>query len=63
MGKSNSDSVCDRYRKVHGTNSIYVCDASLFPTSVKVNPYETIMLLAKWVAENIKVNDDLHIFM
>ena len=55
MGKGNSDSVCDRYGKVHGTNSIYVCDASLFPTSVKVNPYETIMLLAKWVAENIKV--------
>ena len=56
MGKSNSDSVCDRYGKVHGTNSIYVSDASLFPTSVKVNPYETIMLLAKWVGENI-LND------
>ena len=53
MGHDNSSSVCDIYGKVYGTNSIYVCDASLFPTSVKVNPYETIMLLAKWVAENL----------
>ena len=53
MGVDASNSVCDIYGKVHGTKSIYVCDASLFPTSVKVNPYETIMLLAKWVAENM----------
>ena len=53
MGINDSTSVCDNYGKVYGTNSIYVCDASLFPTSVEVNPYETIMLLAKWVAENM----------
>lgn len=53
MGKDKNKSVCDLFGKVYGTKSIYVCDASLFPTSVKVNPYETVMLLAKWVAENI----------
>ena len=52
MGIDNASSVCDIYGKVYGTNSIYVCDASLFPTSVKVNPYETLMLIAKWIAEN-----------
>ena len=54
MGDNHTTSVCDVYGKVYGTNSIYVCDASLFPTSVQVNPYETIMLLAKWVAENLE---------
>ena len=56
MGIDPDESVCDINGKVFGTDSIYVADASLFPTSVKVNPYETIMLLAKWVAENIPVN-------
>ena len=53
MGSDITKSVCDIYGKVHGTKSVYICDASLFPTSVKVNPYETIMLLAKWVAESM----------
>ena len=53
MGNNETESVCDIYGKVYGTSSIYVSDASLFPTSVQVNPYETIMLLAKWVAENL----------
>lgn len=53
MGCDANHSVCDINGKVFGTHSIYVSDASLFPTSVKVNPYETVMLLAKRVAENI----------
>lgn len=57
MGIDPDESVCDINGKVYGTESIYVADASLFPTSVKVNPYETIMLLAKWVAE--RVNDTM----
>jgi choline dehydrogenase-like flavoprotein len=32
---------------------VYVVDASLFPTSVKVNLYETVMLLATHVAEMV----------
>ncbi len=53
MGKDKTTAVCDQNGKVFGTRSIYISDASLFPTSVKVNPYETIMLLAKHVAEEI----------
>ena len=53
MGVDPANSVCDVSGRVHGTKSIYVSDASLFPTSVKVNPYETIMLLAKWIAEEM----------
>lgn len=33
--------------------NIFIADASLFPTSVKVNPYETVMLLARYVAERV----------
>ena len=54
MGKDPKSSVCDSNGKMHNSSSIYICDASLFPTSVKVNPYETIMLLAKHIAENLK---------
>jgi len=55
MGGDRIYSVCDPYGAVYGTNSIYVADASLFPTSAKVNPYETVMLLSKWVAENLSL--------
>lgn len=53
MGTNPSLSVCDTNGKVNGSDSIYVSDASLFPTSVAVNPYVTIMLLAKHVAGEI----------
>ncbi|MBW7857956.1 MAG: GMC family oxidoreductase [Leptonema sp. (in: Bacteria)] len=33
--------------------NIFVADASLFPDSVKVNPYETVMLLANYVAKQV----------
>jgi len=51
MGTSEKTSVVDINGKLWGSKSIYVADASLFPTSVKVNPYETIMLLATHVAK------------
>ena len=53
MGKSEHESVVDLNGKLWGTKSIYIADASLFPTSVKVNPYETVMLLATHVANQI----------
>jgi len=53
MGLDSNQAVTDTSGKVFGTRSVYVADASLFPTSVKVNPYETVMLLAKWVAETM----------
>jgi len=56
MGSNASTSVCDLAGKVIGSDSVYVCDASLFPTSVEVNPYISIMLIAKHVAEGITRN-------
>jgi choline dehydrogenase-like flavoprotein len=37
----------------HGAPGIFVCDGSLLPTSLGVNPQETIMALASIVAERI----------
>jgi choline dehydrogenase-like flavoprotein len=38
---------------VHGTEALYVADASLFPTSLGVNPMMTVIAFAKQVARGI----------
>jgi choline dehydrogenase-like flavoprotein len=38
--------VVDTSFRVHGVEGLYVCDASVFPDSVEVNPMHTIMALA-----------------
>jgi choline dehydrogenase-like flavoprotein len=38
---------------LHGFENLYVCDASVFPTSVGVNPIESIMALADYAAPRI----------
>lgn len=54
MGADPRLSVADGWGRVHGEDGIYVADASLFPDSVEVNPYLTIMALADRVAEGIR---------
>lgn len=54
MGEDPSKSVVDSNFKVHGLNNLYVCDASVFPTSVGVNPQITVMALATIAADHIK---------
>jgi choline dehydrogenase-like flavoprotein len=39
--------------RVHGTGNLYLCDASVFPTPLGVNPQLTVMALAKIAAEKI----------
>ena len=39
-------SVVDSHSKVYGFENLFVCDASVFPTSVGVNPQLTVMALA-----------------
>jgi choline dehydrogenase-like flavoprotein len=39
--------------RVHGYANLYVCDASVFPTSATVNPQLTVMSLAHYAAERI----------
>lgn len=53
MGNDAKTSAVDTDGRVWDTDNIYVADASLFPTSVKVNPYETVMLLSRYVSEQI----------
>jgi choline dehydrogenase-like flavoprotein len=44
------EGVCGIDGAVHGTEGLYVADASLFPTSVGVNPMMTVIAFAKRVA-------------
>jgi choline dehydrogenase-like flavoprotein len=53
MGGSRKDSVTDAWGRVHGHPWLRVADASLFPDSLEINPYLTIMALADRVAEGI----------
>jgi choline dehydrogenase-like flavoprotein len=56
MGLTARDSVTDSFGRVHGVPWLLVADASLFPDSVEINPYLTIMALADRVAQWIRQN-------
>jgi len=53
MGRDASDSVTDSRGRVHGLPWLRVADSSLFPDSVEINPYLTVMGLADRVAEGV----------
>jgi choline dehydrogenase-like flavoprotein len=53
MGRTAVDSVTDSRGRVHGLPWLRVADASLFPDSLEINPYVTVMALADRVAEGI----------
>ena len=54
MGHAREDSVTDSFGRVHGIPWLYVADSSLFPNSLEINPYLTIMALADRAAEAIR---------
>ena len=54
MGAGPADSGTDSWGRVHGLPWLRVADASLFPDSLEINPYVTIMALADRVAEGIR---------
>ncbi len=56
MGAGPGDSVTDSRGIVHGIPWLRVADASLFPDSLEINPYLTIMALADRVAEGIRAD-------
>ncbi|HQQ76888.1 MAG TPA: GMC family oxidoreductase [Thermoanaerobaculia bacterium] len=54
MGSSPADSVTDSWGRVHGRPGLFVADSSLFPDSLEINPYLTVMALADRAAERIR---------
>jgi choline dehydrogenase-like flavoprotein len=54
MGRGPADSVTDAWGRMHGVPWLRVADASLFPDSLEINPYLTVMALADRVAEGIR---------
>jgi choline dehydrogenase-like flavoprotein len=56
MGSNASDSVCDAWGRVHGVPWLRVADSSLFPDSLEINPYLTVMALADRAAEALRAD-------
>jgi len=54
IGADPSDSVIGPDFKVFGYDNLYVCDASVFPTSTTVNPQLTVMALAHYAAQKVQ---------
>ena len=53
LGLDRRRSVVDADFRVHGYSNLHVCDASVFPSSVTVNPQLTVMSLAHYAAGRI----------
>ena len=53
LAANPEEGACALDGSVHGTEDLYVADASLFPTSVGVNPMMTVIALAKRIATGI----------
>ena len=53
MGGCGMGRVTDEWGRVHGLPWVRVADASLFPDSLEINPYLTVMALADRVAEGV----------
>jgi hypothetical protein len=56
MGENEKECVVDSNCKVFGFDNLYVCDASVFPTALGVNPQLTVMALATITANKIISN-------
>ena len=53
MSRDPDKGVIDPEFKVYGYNNLYVADASVFPSSIGVNPQLTVMALAHYASEFI----------
>nr|WP_255449919.1 MULTISPECIES: GMC family oxidoreductase [Myxococcaceae] len=53
MGGDPARSVVDSRLRYHGLDNLFVADGSVFPTSVGVNPQQSIFGLARWGAQHV----------
>ena len=53
MGKDPNRSVVDPTCRYHGLDNLFVVDGSVLPTSLGVNPQETIFGIARWAAAGV----------
>jgi choline dehydrogenase-like flavoprotein len=53
ISRDHDKGVVDERLRVHGFENVYVCDASVFPTSVTVNPQLTVMALADYAVRDL----------
>ncbi len=53
MSTSPQQGVVDQNFRVHGTRNLFVCDASVIPSSLTVNPQLTVMSLAHYASNRI----------
>ena len=56
LGNSPDNAVVNPEFKVFGYDNLFVCDASVFPTSLGVNPQLSVMALADYAVPFIKEN-------
>jgi choline dehydrogenase-like flavoprotein len=54
VSRDPAKGVVDERFRVHGLENVYVCDASVFPSSVTVNPQLTVMAIADYAAPGIE---------
>ncbi|HEX4937602.1 MAG TPA: GMC oxidoreductase, partial [Candidatus Kapabacteria bacterium] len=56
MGSDAATSVCTPHGETHDVKNLFITDASLFPTSIIVNPQVTVYTLASYIADHILQN-------
>ena len=49
MSDDKNIGAVDSQFRVHGYDNLFVCDASVFPTTIKINPQLTIMAMADYL--------------
>jgi choline dehydrogenase-like flavoprotein len=54
ISRDSAQGVVDPDFAVRGAPGVYVCDASVFPAAITVNPQMTVMALAEYAAERIE---------
>jgi choline dehydrogenase-like flavoprotein len=54
MGADPSRSVVNPQLRHHAVENLFVIDGSVFPTSLGVNPMESIYGVASWAADHVR---------